>query len=104
MCVRAGNRRLRPVVNQSASGEVTTTGHPQTPGTAICGQQLSQRTMEPDERPFQCETCSKRYLRKNNLEDHVLMEHPDTEQVIRNNGMTCQWSHDHYASGGLECK
>ena len=47
--------------------------------------------MEPDtERPFQCETCSKRYLRKNNLEDHVLMEHPDTEQVIRNNGMTCQ--------------
>ena len=55
--------------------------HPQTSGTAICGQRLSQRTMEPDERPFQCETCSKRYLRKNNLEDHVLMEHPDTEQV-----------------------
>ena len=53
----------------------------QTPGTAICGQQLQQRTMEPDERPFQCESCSKRYLRKNNLEDHVLMEHPDTEQV-----------------------
>ena len=38
--------------------------------------------MESDERPFQCESCSKRYLRKNNLEDHVLMEHPDTEQVL----------------------
>ena len=37
--------------------------------------------MELDDRPFQCESCSKRYLRKNNLEDHVLMEHPDTKQV-----------------------
>ena len=45
--------------------------------------------MEPDERPFQCESCSKRYLRKNNLEDHVLMEHPDTEQVL-GSGLTCR--------------
>ena len=34
-------------------------------------------------RPFQCQSCDKKYLRKNNLEDHVLMEHPDTDQVAR---------------------
>ena len=34
----------------------------------------------PD-RPFICEYCPKKYLRKNNLEDHILMEHPDTSQV-----------------------
>ena len=33
------------------------------------------------DRPFPCHTCGKKYLRKNNLEDHVLMEHPDTVQV-----------------------
>ena len=33
------------------------------------------------DRPFVCDYCPKKYLRKNNLEDHVLMEHPDTEQV-----------------------
>jgi len=41
--------------------------------------------MEPDsagiDRPFICENCPKKYLRKNNLEDHVLMDHPDTKQV-----------------------
>ena len=41
--------------------------------------------MEPDsaglDRPFNCDNCPKKYLRKNNLEDHVLMEHPDTDQV-----------------------
>ena len=43
-----------------------------------------QRNMEtPDYRPFACDSCDKRYLRKNNLEDHVLMEHPDTDQVRR---------------------
>ena len=30
---------------------------------------------------FVCDYCPKKYLRKNNLEDHILMEHPDTEQV-----------------------
>ena len=38
--------------------------------------------MDPD-KPFGCDSCDKRYLRKNNLEDHVLMEHPDSEQVNR---------------------
>lgn len=33
------------------------------------------------DRPFPCHTCGKKYLRKNNLEDHVLMEHPETLQV-----------------------
>ena len=33
------------------------------------------------ERPFQCEDCPKKYLRKNNLEDHVLTDHPDSEKV-----------------------
>ena len=48
---------------------------------------LCQPGMEGDaeasfgDRPFQCHTCAKKYLRKNNLEDHVLMEHPDTDQV-----------------------
>ena len=37
-------------------------------------------------RPFSCHTCDKRYLRKNNLEDHVLMEHPDSEQVMKLTG------------------
>eukprot|EP00090_Calanus_glacialis_P032607 TRINITY_DN5402_c0_g1_i1.p1 TRINITY_DN5402_c0_g1~~TRINITY_DN5402_c0_g1_i1.p1 ORF type:complete len:771 (-),score=183.65 TRINITY_DN5402_c0_g1_i1:105-2417(-) len=41
--------------------------------------------MEPDsagiDRPFICENCPKKYLRKNNLEDHVLMDHPDTKQA-----------------------
>ena len=36
--------------------------------------------MESD-KPFACDSCDKKYLRKNNLEDHVLMEHPDSEQV-----------------------
>ena len=36
---------------------------------------------EDGARPFQCQSCDKKYLRKNNLEDHVLMEHPDTDQV-----------------------
>jgi len=30
---------------------------------------------------FVCDYCPKKYLRKNNLEDHILMEHPDTEQA-----------------------
>ena len=48
---------------------------------------LCQPGMEGDaeaslgDRPFPCHTCAKKYLRKNNLEDHVLMEHPDTDQV-----------------------
>jgi hypothetical protein len=33
------------------------------------------------DRPYPCYTCTKKYIRKNNLEDHVLMEHPDTTQV-----------------------
>merc|ERR1719342_961451 len=33
------------------------------------------------DRPFSCNSCSKAYLRKNNLEDHVLMEHPDSDQA-----------------------
>ena len=37
--------------------------------------------MEGEERPHSCSACHKRYLRKNNLEDHVLMEHPESEQV-----------------------
>ena len=45
----------------------------------------SHTNMEPDsaglDRPFICENCPKKYLRKNNLEDHVLMDHPDTKQV-----------------------
>ena len=49
---------------------------------ALPNNNTTQRTMEQDFRPFSCETCSKRYLRKNNLEDHVLMEHPDSDQVI----------------------
>ena len=36
----------------------------------------------PD-RPFNCDFCPKKYLRKNNLEDHILMEHPDTDQVTQ---------------------
>jgi len=35
----------------------------------------------PD-RPFNCDFCPKKYLRKNNLEDHILMEHPDTDQIL----------------------
>ena len=50
--------------------------------SALANNNTAQRTMEQDFRPFSCETCSKRYLRKNNLEDHVLMEHPDSEQVF----------------------
>ena len=42
--------------------------------------------LQQADRPFVCETCPKKYLRKNNLEDHVLMEHPDTEQVGRETG------------------
>ena len=45
-------------------------------------EHLWSPTMEQELRPFSCETCDKKYLRKNNLEDHVLMEHPDSEQVI----------------------
>ena len=48
-------------------------------GQCWCEAQI--RRMEADCRNFSCENCSKRYLRKNNLEDHVLMEHPDSEQV-----------------------
>ena len=44
---------------------------------------LGSPTMEQDFRPFSCDNCDKRYLRKNNLEDHVLMEHPESEQVIK---------------------
>lgn len=36
---------------------------------------------DPLDKPFICETCPKRYLRKANLEDHVLMEHPHTDQA-----------------------
>ena len=46
-----------------------------------CWSEAQIRRMEADCRNFSCENCSKRYLRKNNLEDHVLMEHPDSEQV-----------------------
>ena len=41
---------------------------------------------EDGARPFQCQSCDKKYLRKNNLEDHVLMEHPDTDQVENSAG------------------
>ena len=44
------------------------------------GTKMEADSAGPD-RPFVCQYCPKKYLRKNNLEDHVLMEHPDTEQV-----------------------
>ena len=42
------------------------------------------------DRTFVCDYCPKKYLRKNNLEDHILMEHPDTEQVGLTGQKACQ--------------
>ena len=33
------------------------------------------------ERPFPCQDCPKKYLRKNNLDDHILTDHPESDKV-----------------------
>ena len=46
-------------------------------GTAV----IMEADSAGPERPYQCSYCPKRYLRKNNLDDHILTDHPNSDKV-----------------------